>query len=207
MENYQVGSTQLLQVLVLDPDSIPVHGATVNAQIYRNEDNFYFDTVSESFISTGGSKNILLTELGTTGLYRASFDQSTDNGGVEQIYTVVYIISAPYASQTYDSLSFYDQDLLSIKGTGWDTALVKPSLIGLESHILAVDSEIAGIETHLLAVDATLTDIKGFGWDTATNKPNLMNIANKSGVATFDPVISSLEALTAAAENYNTEAF
>ena len=131
MEEYQRGTTQYLQVIVQDEDGAPVHGATVHATVYRDLDAFYLDSTSNTFVSSGGNSEILLTELGTSSLYRAPFDQTWDNGGVDRTYTVVYVISAPYGAMVLDTLSFYDKELEEIKGDGWNAASEKPDLMAI----------------------------------------------------------------------------
>ena len=131
MEVFQVKTVQFLQVIVQDADGYPVHGATVHAQVFRNSDNAYLDTTTNTFVTLGGNSNILLAELEETGLYRARFDQTLDNGGVDRYYTVIYTISAPYASLTFDSIHFTDVMLDEVKGQGWEQAAIKPSLMHL----------------------------------------------------------------------------
>ena len=130
---YQKGTSQYLQILVLDKLGAPVTGLNpddVTIMIYRDSDGAYLDSVSGLFVLSGGDAENNTTELNTLGIYRFLFDQSIDTTDNET-YTIVYSVKQPYVTSELEAITFRDVNLDDIKGIGWDSASVRPTLMNL----------------------------------------------------------------------------
>lgn len=83
----------------------PVLNQTPTLTIYRDLDNKYLDFASGEWVSSGGTKKQVMSELGD-GLYYWDFDQSKYGENCERDYTVYYENLGAYAGVASEQIKF-----------------------------------------------------------------------------------------------------
>jgi len=89
-KHYHPGEIHSCNLLIQDSNGNPIPGQKPTIVIYRTNDNKYLDFASGKFVSSGGQKYQILTEI-RPGVYAWNFNQDKYDGpNRERTYKIVY---------------------------------------------------------------------------------------------------------------------
>jgi len=103
---YHPGEIHPCNVLIVDNNGNPVTGQKPTIDITRMSDYKYLDFSTGKFVSSGGQRYKVLTEIGD-GLYGWNFDQDKYEGpNVEETYKIVYENKGKYQGVTFEEVVY-----------------------------------------------------------------------------------------------------